>query len=82
MQHLPNNIMTVQKEILEKIESFLPRGYSRLVNERVTKPFSRPYIHQVKKGQLYNQEILEALIEIAKENKAARDRMIEQANNL
>ena len=65
---------------LEKLKAALPSNYIDTLSERTE--FSRSYVCQVINGERKNFEIIDAAIELAKEEKAIREERILQINNL
>jgi len=65
---------------LEKLKLALPSGYIDVLNERTG--FSRSYVCQVINGERNNFEIIDAAIQLAKEEKVIREERILQINSL
>jgi hypothetical protein len=65
---------------LEKLKSALPANYIDILSVRTE--FSRSYVCQVINGERKNFEIIDAAIELAKEEKAIREERKMQIENL
>ncbi|MFZ4545863.1 MAG: hypothetical protein ACOYN4_00430 [Bacteroidales bacterium] len=65
---------------LEKLKTALPVGYLDLLS--VSTEFSRSYICQVLNGERNNVQIIDAAIELAKEEKAIREARSAEIANL
>ena len=68
----------MDKKELEKIKSWLPRGYARIISEKTGRSIS--YIYQVVSGSTNNNEVYNALLELAltkKEEIEKRTKLIE-----
>jgi hypothetical protein len=65
---------------LEKLKNALPTNYIDTLSERTE--FSRSYVCQVINGERNNLEIIDAAIELAKEEKVIREERQKQIDNL
>lgn len=57
----------MKKESIEKIKKWLPRGYGKKIAETTGK--SVPFIYQIMSGRTHNDDVYNALLELALENK-------------
>lgn len=57
----------MKNEDIKKIKKWLPRGYGKVVQEKTG--FSLAFIYQVVSGSTENDEVYNALLEVALENK-------------
>jgi len=65
---------------LEKLKNSLPTGYIDLLAEKCD--FSRSYVSQVINGERNNLKIIDAAIDLAKEEKIIREKRQKLINSL
>lgn len=70
--------MPINEHAIRKLRSRLPRGFQRIVAQRLCGRYSTSYIAYVANGQRSNEQVLQALIACAQEEEA-RKRAAEKA---
>lgn len=71
----------VHSHTMNFLKLHLPSNYVAEVQEKTNSKYSNALIHSVKAGKRINEDVLLALVEIAKENKEKKEKIKSIINN-